>query len=155
MLTEKQKQFLRIIDDFLRGLHEGRTRKQIIAHYHMQENGNLIKNPREAEGFDSDTKTQARSRAETVYGNEYLARVFPALCERHGKLPPGKKSLPMSTPKPPGYEGPWDELSSEDKDEIARKEVGYCAETKFRRDEWEKYKKQPEYARNIAYRNRR
>ena len=42
MLTEKQKQFLRIIDDFLRGLHEGRTRKQIIAHYHMQENGKLI-----------------------------------------------------------------------------------------------------------------
>ena len=149
MLTDKQKQFLRIIDDFLKGLHEGRTRKQIIAHYHMQENGNLIKNPREAEGFDSDTKTQARSRAETVYGNEFLARVFPALCERHGKLPPGKKSLPMSTPKPPGYEGPWDELSAEDKDDIAREEVGYCAETKFRREEWEKNKKQPEYAEKV------
>ena len=149
MLTEKQKQFLRIIDDFLRGLHEGRTRKQIIAHYHMQENGNLIKNPREAEGFDSDTKTQARSRAETVYGSEYLARVFPALCDLHGKLPPGKKSLPMSTPKPADYEGPWDELSAEEKDDIAREKVGWCAETKFRRDEWEKYKKQPEYAEKV------
>ena len=149
MLTDKQKQFLKIIDDFLMGLHEGRTHKQIIAHYHMQENGNLIKNPREAEGFDSDTKTQARSRAETVYGNEYLARVFPALCDLHGKLPPGKKSLPMSTPKPADYEGPWDELSAEEKDDIARGEVGWCAEVKFRREEWEKYKKQPEYAEKV------
>ena len=40
-------------------------------------------------------------------------------------------------------------MSAEEKDDIARKEVGWCAETKFRRDEWEKYKKQPEYAEKV------